>query len=122
MSISIGGTSPSLNFAETQPLFPSPYAVGVHIGIISATAPEWGSLHEIPKGSLEIQALKMDVTFWCYKCGGMASGRTCPHPASDQLQVSGTQLRKWLSEGSSVPAEFSRPEVLEVLREYYARA
>jgi sulfate adenylyltransferase len=77
---------------------------------------------EIPKGSLEIQALKMDVTFWCYQCGGMASGRTCPHPASDQLQVSGTQLRKWLSEGSPVPAEFSRPEVLEVLREYYARA
>jgi len=75
---------------------------------------------EIPKGSLEIQALKMDVTFWCYQCGGMASGRTCPHPASDQLQVSGTQLRKWLSEGSPVPAEFSRPEVLEVLREYYA--
>ncbi|HET9403076.1 MAG TPA: sulfate adenylyltransferase [Burkholderiales bacterium] len=77
---------------------------------------------EIPKGSLEIQALKMDVTFWCYKCGGMASGRTCAHAAADQLQVSGTQLRKWLSEGSPVPAEFSRPEVLEVLREYYARA
>jgi sulfate adenylyltransferase len=77
---------------------------------------------EIPKDSLEIQALKMDVTFWCYKCGGMASGRTCAHAAADQLQVSGTQLRKWLSEGSPVPAEFSRPEVLEVLREYYARA
>ena len=77
---------------------------------------------EISRGSLEIQALKMDVTFWCYRCGGMASGRTCPHTAADQLQVSGTQLRKWLSEGSPVPAEFSRPEVLEVLREYYARA
>jgi sulfate adenylyltransferase len=50
----------------------------------------------------------------------MASGRTCPHSESDQLQVSGTQLRKWLSEGSNVPAEFSRPEVLEILREYYA--
>jgi len=77
---------------------------------------------EIPNGSLEIQPLRMDVTFWCYKCGGMASGRTCAHTATDQLQVSGTQLRKWLSEGSPVPAEFSRPEVLEVLREYYARA
>ena len=75
---------------------------------------------EIPKGSLAIQALKMDVTFWCYKCGGMASGRTCPHTATDQLQVSGTQLRKWLSEGHPVPAEFSRPEILEVLRVYYA--
>jgi len=52
----------------------------------------------------------------------MASGRTCAHTTADQLQVSGTQLRKWLSEGNPVPAEFSRPEVLEVLREYYARA
>jgi sulfate adenylyltransferase len=75
---------------------------------------------EIPAGALETQPLKMDVTFWCYKCGGMASGRTCAHGDADRLQVSGTQLRKWLSEGSAVPAEFSRPEVLEVLRAYYA--
>ena len=75
---------------------------------------------EIPAGALETQPLKMDVTFWCYKCGGMASGRTCAHTDADRLQVSGTQLRKWLSEGSAVPAEFSRPEVLEVLRAYYA--
>jgi sulfate adenylyltransferase len=75
---------------------------------------------EIPHDALETQPLKMDVTFWCYKCGGMASGRTCAHTAADQLQVSGTQLRKWLSEGNPVPAEFSRPEVLEVLRAYYA--
>jgi sulfate adenylyltransferase len=75
---------------------------------------------EIPRDALETQPLKMDVTFWCFKCGGMASGRTCAHGDADRLQVSGTQLRKWLSEGSPVPAEFSRPEVLEVLRAYYA--
>ncbi|MEX0638031.1 MAG: sulfate adenylyltransferase, partial [Burkholderiales bacterium] len=34
---------------------------------------------EIPAGALETQPLKMDVTFWCYRCGGMASGRTCAH-------------------------------------------
>ena len=62
----------------------------------------------------------MGVTFWCYACGGMASGRTCAHGDESRLQVSGTQLRKWLSEGSPVPPEFSRPEVLEILREYYA--
>jgi sulfate adenylyltransferase len=50
----------------------------------------------------------------------MASGRTCPHGDADQLQVSGTQLRKWLGEGATVPPEFSRAEVLEILREYYA--
>jgi sulfate adenylyltransferase len=75
---------------------------------------------EIPKDALETQPLKIDVAFWCYKCGGMASGRTCPHPDADRLQVSGTQLRKSLSEGSEVPPEFSRPEVLAILREYYA--
>ena len=74
---------------------------------------------EIPAGALETRPLKMDVTFWCHRCGGMASGRTCPHGDADRLQVSGTQLRKWLSEGDAVPAEFSRPEVVEVLRAYY---
>ena len=75
---------------------------------------------QIPKDALQTQALRIDVSFWCYKCGGMASGRTCPHDDADRLQVSGTQLRKWLSEGTPVPPEFSRPEVLEVLRAYYA--
>jgi sulfate adenylyltransferase len=74
---------------------------------------------EIPRDALETQPLKMDVTFWCYRCGGMASGRTCAHGDADRLQVSGTQLRKWLSQGSPVPPEFSRGEVVEVLRAYY---
>ena len=75
---------------------------------------------QIPKDALETQPLKIDVAFWCYSCGGMASGRTCPHDDATRLQVSGTQLRKWLSEGAEVPPEFSRPEVLAILREYYA--
>jgi sulfate adenylyltransferase len=75
---------------------------------------------EIPAGALETQPLKIDWTFWCYRCGGMASARTCPHDDKDRLLVSGTKLRKWLSEGAEVPAEFSRPEVLAILREYYA--
>ena len=75
---------------------------------------------EIPKDSLETQPLKIDWTFWCYKCGGMASARTCPHGESDRLLLSGTKLRKMLSEGADVPAEFSRPEVLEILRSYYS--
>ena len=75
---------------------------------------------EIPKGSLETKPLKIDWTFWCYECGGMASARTCPHDEKQRLLVSGTKLRKWLSEGDEVPAEFSRPEVLKILRDYYA--
>ncbi|MBK9574288.1 MAG: sulfate adenylyltransferase [Rhodoferax sp.] len=75
---------------------------------------------KLPPGALQTQPLKIDVAFWCYKCGGMASGRTCPHTDADRLQVSGTQLRKSLSEESDVPPEFSRPEVLAILRKYYA--
>jgi sulfate adenylyltransferase len=75
---------------------------------------------EIPKDALEIEPMKIDWTFWCYRCAGMASARTCPHEDADRLLVSGTKLRKWLSEGDPVPPEFSRPEVLEVLRAYYA--
>ena len=75
---------------------------------------------EIPKNALETKALNIDWTFWCYQCGGMASARTCPHDEKDRLLLSGTKLRKMLSEGSEVPAEFSRPEVLKILQEYYA--
>ncbi len=75
---------------------------------------------EIPKNALETKPLKIDWTFWCYQCGGMASARTCPHEEKDRLLLSGTKLRKMLSEGGDVPAEFSRPEVLAILREYYA--
>ncbi|MEI7764206.1 MAG: sulfate adenylyltransferase [Comamonadaceae bacterium] len=74
----------------------------------------------IPQDALQTQPLKIDISFWCYKCGGMASGRTCPHTDADRLQVSGTQLRKSLSEGAPIAPEFSRPEVLAILREYYA--
>ncbi len=74
---------------------------------------------EIPKGSLEIQPLKIDWTFFCYKCGGMASMRTCPHGKEDRLLLSGTMLRKTLSEGGEITKEFSRPEVLAILKEYY---
>jgi sulfate adenylyltransferase len=75
---------------------------------------------EIPADALETKPLKIDWTFWCYRCEGMASERTCPHTPADRLLLSGTKLRKMLSEGEEVPPEFSRPEVLSILREYYA--
>jgi len=71
-------------------------------------------------GALKCKMLPIDWTFWCYKCGGMASMKTCPHPKEDRLFLSGTALRKGLSEGGDIPAEFSRPEVLAVLKDYYA--
>ena len=87
---------------------------------------------QVPAGALRTQALKMDWTFYCYSCGEMASMKTCPHSekavldedgnyvSGDRLLLSGTMLRKMLSEGKAVPAEFSKPEVVALLREFYA--
>jgi sulfate adenylyltransferase len=73
----------------------------------------------IPKGSLVIRNLNIDWTFYCYKCEGMASMRTCPHGKEDRLLLSGTMVRKTLSEGGELPPQFSRPEVVKILQEYY---
>ena len=75
---------------------------------------------EIPEGALETQPLKIDWTFYCTKCDGMASMRTCCHGKEDRMLLSGTKLRKMLSENEEVPDHFSRPEVLAILRKYYA--
>ena len=68
---------------------------------------------------LQIKPLKIDWTFYCYKCEGMASLKTCPHSKEDRCLISGTELRRMLSRGEMPPPEFSRPEVLEILVGYY---
>ncbi|WP_373499250.1 sulfate adenylyltransferase [Desulfococcus sp.] len=73
-----------------------------------------------PGKALLCTPLKIDWTFYCTKCDGMASLRTCPHGKGDRVLLSGTMLRKGLSEGTPIPDHFGREEVLEILREYYA--
>jgi sulfate adenylyltransferase len=73
-----------------------------------------------PGKALLCAPLKIDWTFYCYKCDGMASLRTCPHDKADRVLLSGTMLRKGLSEGTPIPDHFGRDEVLDILREYYA--
>lgn len=75
---------------------------------------------EIPHGSLETVNMNIDWTFWCKKCGGMASQRTCAHTKDDRILLSGTKVRSMLSEGQDLPVEFSRAEVAKVLQKYYA--
>ena len=74
---------------------------------------------ELDPGSLETQALKIDLTFYCHACNGMATNRTCPHDDDQRLTISGTRLREMFANHETVPPEFSRPEVLKVLQAYY---
>jgi sulfate adenylyltransferase len=72
-------------------------------------------------GRLGYTAFKFEHTFWCNACESMASARTCPHDREQHVMLSGTAVRKLLSEGGEVPHTFTRPEVAEVLREAYSR-
>jgi len=74
---------------------------------------------EIETDALYIKPLNIDWTFWCHKCDGMASMKTCPHSKEDRVLISGTKVRELLANGKMPPKEFSRPEVAEILVDYY---
>ena len=76
---------------------------------------------ELWPGALLCQPLKIDVTFYCNRCDGMATGKTCPHDAKHHLSISGTRQREMLAKGEPIPPQFSRPEVVAILQQYYQR-
>ena len=72
---------------------------------------------EFEPEEIGITPLMFENTFYCKKCGGIVSAKTCPHGEQDHVIFSGTEVRRRLETGEPIPPEFTRPEVYRVLVE-----
>jgi sulfate adenylyltransferase len=75
---------------------------------------------EVPEGALEIEIFEADHTAYSKKLNKVVMMREYPdHKPEDYIFLSGTKVREMLSKGEAPPPEFMRPEVAEILMNYY---
>jgi len=75
---------------------------------------------EVPADAMEIEIFKADHTAWSKKLDKVVMMNEAPnHEKEDFILLSGTKVRQMLSEGTPPPKEFSRPEVAQILIDYY---
>jgi sulfate adenylyltransferase len=70
---------------------------------------------DLDEDNLDIEPLKFEHSAWSHKAQGMVSNKTFPMLEGDRVFLSGTKVRDMLAKGERPPAEFSRPEVADVL-------
>jgi sulfate adenylyltransferase len=70
---------------------------------------------EFDRHSLGIEPLFFEDAFFCRRCEGMATRKSCPHDGESRVTLSGTQLRSLVRTGEMPPRELVRPEVAAVL-------
>ena len=74
----------------------------------------------LPKGALDIEIFKADHTAWSKKLNKVVMMCEAPdHSKDDFVLLSGTKVREMLGNGIAPPKEFSRPEVAQILIDYY---
>ena len=75
---------------------------------------------EVPAGALEIEIFRADHTAWSKKLNKVVMMNEAPdHQKEDFILLSGTKVREMLGNGEAPPKEFSRPEVAQILIDYY---
>jgi sulfate adenylyltransferase len=75
---------------------------------------------EVPEGVLDIEIFRADHTAYSKKLERVVMMRDAPdHSKEDFVLLSGTKVREMLGRGEAPPSEFSRPEVAQILMDYY---
>ena len=78
--------------------------------------------HDIPAGSMDIEIFEADHTAYSKKLNKVVMMREAEgHEKDDFVLLSGTAVREMLGQGKAPPAEFSRPEVAQILMDYYQK-
>lgn len=74
---------------------------------------------EFAPEEIDITPLFFENAFWCRKCQEMRTTKTCPHSEIEHLSFSGSKVRELLRSGEVPPPEFTRPEVANILLEWW---
>jgi len=93
--------------------------VGDYYGAFDAQA----IFDEIPDGALQIEIFRADHTAYSKKLDKVVMMREAPdHKKEDFVLLSGTRVREMLGNGEPLPVEFARPEVAQILMDFYQNA